>query len=399
MKIGVYGGTFNPPHMGHLNTAKRVKENLELDMVVFVPTAIPPHKHLPKGSPSPEQRVEMLKVAIDSLGMSDYAAVDDLELRREGPSYTSDTLRELKRRYPTDELYFLMGSDMLRSLPEWHEPEVVCALAKLVVFRRTEKDDYDKLYTLAEEMEKEYHARITLTNTGQIVETSSTKIRKLLGEGDYPKNLPPMVYGYILRHDLYETNRDLKDLTLDELRICSLSMVYAKRHRHILGVEETAAKLACFWGADPELARRAGILHDCTKYLSLEEHLGICEAERLELDEMEAASAKLLHSKTGAALARHLYGQNDEVYWAIYWHTTGKADMSLLEKIIYLADYMEPNRDFDGVEELRRLCYEDLDAALLLGVQMSIDDLKERGVPIHKNTQGALDWLLTHGKG
>ena len=110
-------------------------------------------------------------------------------------------------------------------------------------------------------------------------------------------------------------------------------------------------------------------------------------------------SAKLLHAKTGAALAKHLYGQPEEVCRAIYWHTTGKADMTKLEKIIYLADYMEPNRKFDGVEDLRRLCGEDLDGALLLGVRMSIEDLNERGVPIHKNTQAAMDWVLEHRKG
>ena len=114
---------------------------------------------------------------------------------------------------------------------------------------------------------------------------------------------------------------------------------------------------------------------------------------------MERISVKLLHSKTGAALARHLYGQPEEICQAIFWHTTGKADMTRLEKIIYLADYMEPNRDFPGVEELRKLCYEDLDAALQMGLEMSIEELRERGVPIHRNTQGALDWLLEHRKG
>ena len=94
-----------------------------------------------------------------------------------------------------------------------------------------------------------------------------------------------------------------------------------------------------------------------------------------------------------------VYGESDEVYWAIYWHTTGRADMSLLEKIVYLADYMEPNRDFEGVEELRRLCDTDLDAALQMGLEMSVADLEARGVPIHKNTQGALDWVREHRKG
>ena len=106
---------------------------------------------------------------------------------------------------------------------------------------------------------------------------------------------------------------------------------------------------------------------------------------------------KLLHSKTGAAIARDVFGVPDDIYWAIYWHTTGKADMSTLEKVLYLADYMEPTRDFPGVEELRELTRRDLDAALRLGLEMSVEDLKERGVPVHHNTMEALNWVLEHG--
>ena len=152
-------------------------------------------------------------------------------------------------------------------------------------------------------------------------------------------------------------------------------------------------------GADPEKAARAGILHDCTKYLEMEEQLQLCAKYGIVLDELERSAVKLLHSKTGACVARDVFGADEEVFAAIYWHTTGKADMALLDKILYMADYMEPNRDFDGVEELRRLCYEDLDAALQMGLEMSISDLRERGVPVHKNTQGALDWILEHRKG
>ena len=95
----------------------------------------------------------------------------------------------------------------------------------------------------------------------------------------------------------------------------------------------------------------------------------------------------------------NVYGQSDQVYQAILYHTTGRADMTLLEKIVYLADYMEPNRSFEGVDKLRQLCYTDLDAALEMGLGMSVEDLKQRDVPIHRNTQGALDWIQEHRKG
>lgn len=85
------------------------------------------------------------------------------------------------------------------------------------------------------------------------------------------------------------------------------------------------------------------------------------------------------------------------MYRAIFWHTTGKADMSMLEKVIYLADYIEPTRDFDGVEPLRALAYEDIDKALLMGMEMTIEEMKQRGNPIHRNTQAARDWLCGQG--
>lgn len=399
MKIGIYGGTFNPPHMGHLTSARFAMEALRLDKLIFVPAAIPPHKTLPEGSPPAEKRLEMMTLAADTLLLPGKVEVSDIELRREGKSYTAQTLLTLHEQYPGDELWLLMGTDMFLTLQSWREPETICSLAGLAAFARNESDTDEMLEDQGKYLREAFGARTQVIRLPQITQVSSTQVREGLERGEESGELPTAVYGYILRHGLYGTNADLKHLNDRELRACSLSMVYAKRHAHILGVEEEAVKLARRWGVDEEQARRAGILHDCTKYLSLEEHLAICKAYGIVPDELETDSAKLLHSKTGAALARHLYGQNDEVYWAIYWHTTGKADMTLLEKIIYLADYMEPNRDFDGVEELRRLCYEDLDAALHLGIQMSIDDLNERGVPIHKNTQGALDWLLTHGKG
>lgn len=93
----------------------------------------------------------------------------------------------------------------------------------------------------------------------------------------------------------------------------------------------------------------------------MEEQLAMCEHYHIELDELEKKALKLLHAKTGAALARDVFGADDEIYNAILWHTTGKANMTLLEKVIYLADYIEPNRDFDGVEDLRKVVWEDLD--------------------------------------
>jgi len=399
MRIGIYGGTFSPPHLGHLLSARSAIEQLELDKLIFIPAAIPPHKALPALTPTPEQRLEMTAIAADTMLLPGRVEVSDLELRRAGKSYTADTLRALRAQYPDDELWLLMGTDMFLSFQSWREPETICALAGIAAFARREEDTMEGLARQAAYLRERFGAKVRTVELPQITPASSTEIREALARGEGSRYLPAAVWGYILRKGLYGTHADLEHLSDDELRACSLSMVYAKRHAHILGVEATAVELARRWGADEELARRAGILHDCTKYLDLPEQLQICSKYGIVLDDLEKVSVKLLHSKTGAAMAKYVYGQCDEIYWAIYWHTTGKADMSLLEKIVYLADYMEPNRDFEGVEELRRLCDTDLDEALLMGLEMSVADLTERGAEIHANTRGARDWVLAHRKG
>lgn len=186
---------------------------------------------------------------------------------------------------------------------------------------------------------------------------------------------------------------DLRKLDDADLRAVSYSMIRAKRIAHVQGTEQEAVSLARRWGANEMHARRAAILHDCTKYLTLEEQLLLCEKYQVKLDDMERVAVKLLHSKTGAALAEHLFGEEQEICQAICWHTTGKAGMSLLEKILYIADYMEPTRDFEGVERLRKLAYQDLDAAVLLGTEMTIEEMVRYGNPIHPNTLAARDYL------
>ena len=395
MKIGIYGGTFNPPHLGHMAAAKAAVAALKLDKLLLIPAAIPPHKALPSDTPAPEHRLAMVEKWADGMGAG--AEVSALELEREGKSYTSDTLRAIRQTYPQAELWLLMGTDMFLTLHLWHEPEVILSLAGICAFGRTEQDGEAMFAPQREYLQKNFDAKITTITLPGLVDISSTRLREQLENGGGGQYLLPSVYGYILMHRLYGTKADLKNLDLNQLRACSYSMMRAKRIPHVMGVEEEAVKLAQRWGADPELARRAGILHDCTKYYELPEQLDICEEYGVRLDALEQKAVKLLHSKTGACIARGVFGQPDAVYDAIFWHTTGKADMTTLEKVLYIADYMEPNRDFDGVERLRHLAYTDLDKAMLLGVEMTIQEMQQRQVPIHTNTLQARDWLRQHG--
>jgi len=394
MKIGIYGGTFSPPHLGHMAAARFAIEALHLDQLLFVPASTPPHKTLPLASPAAEHRLAMVELAADNMLLPGQVSVSGIELARQGKSYTVDTLRQLREQYPEDELWLLMGTDMFLTLQNWYQPAEILRIAHVAAFARTQSDSGELLEIQAKHLRDAYGATVCTVELPHIIEVSSTAVREHLGEEAYRKYLCPAVYGYILMHGLYGTHADLKHLSDQDLRCCSYSMIRAKRVRHVQGTEQEAERLALRWGADPVKARRAGILHDCTKYLEMEEQRALCDKYGVELDELEQVAVKLLHSKTGAWIARDVFGECDDVFSAIYWHTTGKADMSLLEKILYIADYMEPNRDFPGVDRLRKLAYEDLDAAVLAGCEMSIQEMADRRLPVHRNTIAARDWLL-----
>lgn len=397
MKIGIYGGTFNPPHLGHMEAARSAIAALELDKLILIPAAIPPHKQLPEETPEGEHRLAMTKLMADTMRLPKVVEVSAMELEREGKSYTVDTLKTIREQYPDAELWLMMGTDMFLTLQHWYKPEEICKLAGICAFGRSEQDGEALFAPQREFLHEKYGAKITTITLPGLVEVSSTQVRDMLDRGEGEKYLAPAVYGYILMNGLYDTQADLKHLDIPQLRACSYSMVLQKRVPHIRGTEEEAMRLAKHWGADVTTAQRAAILHDCTKYLELEPHLELCRKYGVELDELEQRAVKLLHSKTGACIAKYIFGEPDEVYDAIFWHTTGKANMTLMEKILYMADYIEPNRDFEGVEEMRRLAYTDLDKAMLTGIEMTIEDMKERGNPIHHNTQEAQAWFRDHG--
>ncbi len=396
MRIGIYGGTFNPPHLGHLVAAQAAVSQLELDRLLFIPAATPPHKQLPQGTPTQDHRLEMTRLMADGVGLPKVVEVSAMEMERQGESYTVDTLRQLREDHPDAQLWLLMGTDMFHTFHQWRNPQEILQLAAICAFGR-EQGDVDGFATQKEMLQSQFGGRVDTITIPNLVEVSSTQLRQRLAEGEGEDLLPTTVYGYILRHQLYGTHQEMVNLPEDKLRACSLSMVKGKRIPHILGTETTAVSLARHWGANEVDARRAAILHDCTKYWSLEEHLELCQQYGMVLDEMERGALKLLHAKSGSCMARHVFGENEEVCQAILYHTTAREHMTLLDKILYMADYMEPNRTFDGVEILRQLAYTDLDRAILVGVHMTITEMEERNNPIHKNTLEASQWLRQQG--
>lgn len=205
--------------------------------------------------------------------------------------------------------------------------------------------------------------------------------------------LPESVLERIREERWYDTRADWKNLPMEELEKIVVHLLNPNRVAHVLGCRDTAVALARRWGENETDAARAGLLHDITKAIDGPLQLTLCAAYGKMLSDFSRKYPKTLHALTGSLVARRIFGENENVVRAICYHTTGRGDMTLLEKIIYVADYMEPNRDFPGVEQLRTLAQTDLDGAVKLGLEMTLCHLQEQGAEVSPESREALAWL------
>ena len=386
-RIGIYGGTYSPPHIGHLRAAEYAIDALGLDRLLLIPTGVSPHKAMSSGATSAD-RLEMLRLS--ALGI-EKAEVCDMELRREGASYTVDTLRTLKGENPGAELVLLMGTDMFLSFMTWREPESIMKLATLAVFFRGEKGEKGRIDEQKAFLEA-LGAKIELVEN-PVTAVSSTDLRRMLIFGCADSFLMPGVGDYIRSHGLYGTGRDRKNLSMEELEAEVISLLNPNRVAHVLGCRNAAIELARLYGENEVDAARAGLLHDVTKAIDGPLQLTLCAEYGIVLDTFSQRFPKTLHALTGSLVAERIFGENANVVSAICHHTTGRANMTLLEKIIYIADYIERNRDFPGVEEMRAMAYEDLDAAVLMGLESAVAHVKRQGQDLAPATLEALEYL------
>jgi nicotinate-nucleotide adenylyltransferase len=369
LRIGIFGGTFSPPHLGHSQLAILAETQLRLDRLIVVPTGEPPHKDVPDDAPGGDARLHMARFAFDGIANTE---VSDFEVSRGGVSYTADTVDAFAEMYPGARLFLVMGQDMYMTVGEWWESERLLSRVTLAVAPRFSASEGD-IAEQAARLKAKFGVETEILR-GRVTEISSSELRGKLKSRAGREYVDENVYSYIIEGRLYGAKPDF-----DWLRERAYELLKPGRVPHVQGCEAEAVHLAERYGADVDEAREAGILHDITKKLDGETQLRLCEEYGIELDEQLRAAVKVLHSKTGAALAKAKFGVSDDVQSAICWHSTGRPDMTLLEKIIYIADYIEPTRAFDGVDELRRLAYEDLDRAIIMGLEMSIDDLNSRG--------------------
>ena len=375
MRIAMYGGTFNPIHLGHMHAAREVAARLQLDKLLLMPAGIPPHKTLPEGSATPAQRLEMCRIAARHIPAAEACP---LELEREGASYTVDTLAELKRRYPEAQLWLVMGTDMVLSFDRWREPERIASLCRLAVVARDESDR-------ARIAEKTAFLRESLGAEIDVVEhpampMSSTQVRESMEES----LLHPEVLAYIREHRLYLPS-------LEALRREVEARVSPKRMAHILGCEKLAAQMAARCGVSEYDARSAAILLDCTKALTEKEQLTLCQKWNIMYDYDDENFAQLIHADTGAETAWREFRMPPSIVDAIRTHTVGDLHMTTLQKILYVADMCEESRTWPGVEELRQLALTDLEAAVTSAMERTAAFIREQGKEPYYKTLEALN--------
>jgi len=196
--LGIFGGSFNPIHVGHLILAEYIREEFKLRKIIFIPTGNPPHKNV-SDLEKACFRFDMVKIAV---GNNPFFEVSDIEIKREGISYTSDTLKEIRGKYPDEELFFICGSDSLVQLSSWHEPESIFRLAAIIAAGRAGIPDKELEGVIAE-FKNRYNARIYLSEAPHIG-ISSSEIRNRIKNGFSVRYMvPDAVAEYIAKNRLY----------------------------------------------------------------------------------------------------------------------------------------------------------------------------------------------------
>ena len=371
MRIGIYGGTFNPIHNTHIEIAQVAKKQFNLDIVYFLVSGTPPHKNTNE-SIADLCRYEMVQLAIKDI---DGLEIDDREIYRAGKSYSYITFTELKKEHPNDELFFIMGSDSLINFRNWVKPDVISENCTVLAAPRA-GDDLNKIEHTIHECKNIFEGDFFLIDYAANGIASSTIRSELHTNKEIQKQLPDSVYDYIIQHNLYASEiYSIEDVRrLDEEMQKELK---PSRYVHTLGVAHTAYQLAIRWNYPAITAMIAGMLHDCAKCISDEKRLSICKKNDIPITDIEYKYPHLLHGKVGAYYCKEKYDINDsQVAHAIAVHTTGCPAMNLLDKIIFVADYIEPGRDKQPrLDILRSVAYMDLDDCVYMILEDSVNYL------------------------
>ena len=320
MKIGIFGGTFNPPHNTHVNIVKTAKQQLGLDKLLVVPCGDPPHKSCEVPG---KVRFELAKLAFDGI-----AQVSDYELSKVGKSYTVETLRHVAEVYPDAELYLIIGGDSLKNFGKWYRPAEIAELCTLAVASRGRRKTSAR--TVAR-IEEKYGAKVVLLVT-QPNTVNSTEIRLRYQFGlDNSEHVPEAVNDYVLAHGLFAEHR----ATIEKLR----GYLKEERFNHTFYVVKRGLEICK--EEEREDVFTACLLHDCAKYVSPDDYKKYGFVPQPDMPE------SVVHSFLGAEVARRDFGVTDQqILDAIAYHTTGRPNMTRLDKIVYVADKTEDSRPY-----------------------------------------------------
>ena len=364
LKIGIFGGSFNPVHTEHVKIALGAINELNLDKLLVLPTYVSPHK-LNASIESGEDRLNMLKIAF-----KDYLKVEvsDFEVKSEGISYTYLTLLHFKNLYPDATFYLIMGSDMLENFPSWKNPDIIAKNAELVLLNR--QGDSNLNDNAIKAIKKLYDKDVIFLKT-EGVNRSSTEIRlRIKLDLSLDGLLPNGVEEYIKANNLYKKDKYYSYVA---------SILPEKRKTHVLGVILTAKRFAKFLGESEEKAEMASLLHDIAKYEDVGKYDTILPPN---------CTKDVAHQFIGEHIARTVLGVTDvDILNAIKYHTTGRANMSTLEKIVYIADLIEPSRKYQMVTYLREVVENNFENGFKISVKEVLDFLKQGGNEIYYLTE------------
>ncbi len=379
MKIGIYGGSFNPVHNGHIHLAETAVNELGLDRLYLVPSKKSPHRSMAEYAPD-EDRLEMLRLACKT---KEKLFVSDYEIKTDRVSYTIYTVEHFREVFPDDELFLLVGSDMLLSFETWHRFEDILANAALCAVSR-KNGDMPELLKKADELRK--FGRIMISEAPP-TEVSSTDIRKKIAKNeDFACYLDENVVQYIRLRGLY-SSRGEKELQYnpDDKKKYLKAHLSAKRFTHSVNVADECRKLAIKYGEDPEKAYFAGLLHDICKEMPENEQKALVMDSGYAVCREELETRSLLHGIAGAYFVKKEFGVEDiDILNSIRFHTVGRAGMSRLEEIVYMGDLVSAERDYKDVDKMRKLAYTDINAAMLEAFAFSMKAVIKKGgvIPI-----------------
>lgn len=393
-KMALFGGTFDPIHNGHLSMALRLVEALSLDGVLLMPSFVPPHK-IRESMADGAHRLEMCRLAIAGQPL---LQVSDMELRRGGASFTVDTLEELHRLYPDTQWYLITGADMFCTLRTWHRFSDIARLAVLCTVARCGTDTAALTDYAARLQADGYRCYV---DTQPVQTVSSTEIRLRAAAGQALDGLvPPCVEAYMKQQGLYQHPATMHMQTKEEQYTEIIrARLGEPRFHHSLCVAQEAKRLAQKYGADADKAYMAGLLHDIMKDTPPQAQLQILQEFAILLDDVEKTNPTLWHARTGAAFIQRVLGVDDaELVRAVRYHTTGRVGMTLLEKVLFVADFTSADRAYDDVDVMRRLADESLEKAMEYGIVYTIHDLLNRGVAIHPDTVSVYNELVLSGQ-